>query len=253
VRAANHLILTRKRKKMTKEFHKTNPHPSTIVTICEDESVAEAARKMRSNGVGCLIVTDDCGKLAGIITERDIVSHAVADLLDLEKANVGEIMKRDAIWCSPDTEPHKARELMAANHIRYLPIVQDGKAVRIYSMRGIVQEPLIEDRMAAEQVAMLLACLKSTNLVEITNMVTREVPRLFDARRCILYFQEDASDPARPSAFLHPTASLCEAKRGGVRKQEGGLQQEAAVPASYNNCTCPRQCLKNLFKDEKSP
>jgi diguanylate cyclase (GGDEF)-like protein len=208
---------------MTKEFNKTNPRPSTIVTICKDESVAEAARKMRSNGVGCLIVTDKCERLAGIITERDIVRLAVANPLDLEKATVAEIMKKDVIWCSPDTEPYKARELMAANHIRHLPIVQDGKAVSIYSMRDVVAEQLTEDRMAAEQVAMLSACLKSTNLVEITNTVTHEVPRLFDARRCVLYFQEDLSD------------------------------DKAMVPASYNDCICPGQCLKDLFKDEKCP
>jgi diguanylate cyclase (GGDEF)-like protein len=219
---------------MTKKFNKTNPRPSTIVTICEDESVAEAARKMRSNGVGCLIITDKCGKLAGIITERDIVNSAVADPLDLEKATVAEIMKKDVIWCSPDIEPYKARELMAANHIRHIPIVQDGKAISIYSMRDVVQEQLTEDRMAAEQVAMLSACLKSTNLAEITNMVTHEVPRLFDARRCVLYFQEDLSDATR-------------------RADDALSQQEATVPTGYNNCICPRQCLKDLFKDEKSP
>jgi diguanylate cyclase (GGDEF)-like protein len=219
---------------MTKELHETNPHPSTIVTICRDESIAEAARKMRSNGVGCLIVTDKCERLAGIITERDIVSSAVANPLDLEKSTVGEIMKKDVIWCSPDTEPYKARELMAANHIRHLPIVQDGKAVSIYSMRDVVTEQLTEDRMAAEQVAMLSACLKSTNLVEITNTVTHEVPRLFDAKRCVLYFQEDSSDATR-------------------RADDALSQQEATVPASYNDCICPRQCLKDLFKDEKCP
>jgi diguanylate cyclase (GGDEF)-like protein len=208
---------------MTKKFNKTNPRPSTIITICEDESIAEAARKMCSNGVGCLIVTDKCERLAGIITERDIVRLAVANPLDLEKATVAEIMKKDVIWCSPDTEPYKARELMAANHIRHLPMVQDGKAVSIYSMRDVVTEQLTEDRIAAEQVAMLSACLKSTNLVEITNTVTHEVPRLFDARRCVLYFQEDLSE------------------------------KKAMVPASYNDCTCPRQCLKDLFKDEKCP
>jgi diguanylate cyclase (GGDEF)-like protein len=208
---------------MTNDSYKTNTHPSTIVTINQDECISEAAQKIRNNGVGCLIVIDTCGKLTGIVTERDIVSRAAANLLDFEKTSVSEIMTKDVIWCSPDIEPRKARELMAANHIRHLPIVQDGKAVRMYSIRDIVQEQLIEGRMAAEQVAMLSACLKSTNLVEITNMVTREVPRLFDAKRCMLYFQEDFSDP------------------------------KAALPASYNNCLCPRQCLKDLFKGENSP
>ena len=180
----------------------------TVVSIGQEKSVAEAARLMRSIGVGCLIVTDESGKLAGIITERDIACRAAADLLDLEKTAVGQIMTKDVIYCSLDTEPRKARELMAANHIRHLPIVEDGKAIRMYSLRDVVQQQLIEGRMAAEQVAMLSACLKSTSLIEIINMVVNEVPKLFDAKRCVLYFQQD-------------------------------LSVEESVSFSGNNCLCP--------------
>lgn len=205
---------------MTREHYRTNLHPIAVVTIREDETITEAARKMRSNDVGCLIVTDNCGKLVGIITERDISSRAAANLLDLEKEQVCKIMTKDVIWCSPDTEPRKARELMAANHIRHLPVVKDGKAIRMYSLRDIVQEQLIEGRLAAEQVAMLSACLKSSSLYEITNMVAKESPKLFDAKRAIIYFQEDCVEPNQ------------------------------ALPACYNNCVCPRQCLADMFKDE---
>ena len=44
-----------------------------------------------------------------------------------------------------------------------------------------------------------------------------------EAARSFAYAQDDGVGLPRPNAFLHPTASLCEAKRVGVRKQEGGL------------------------------
>lgn len=168
-------------------------HPAALVCICQEESVAEAARKMRDAAVGCLIITDDKGKLSGIVTERDITRRAAAELIDLEKTKVSQIMTADVIYCTADTEFRKTREIMAVNHIRHLPIVEDGKVVRIYSLRDAVQQQLIEGRMAAEQIAMLSACLASTSMKEIMNTVVTEVPKLFEAERCGLYLRQQTS------------------------------------------------------------
>ncbi|MCD6365021.1 MAG: CBS domain-containing protein, partial [Planctomycetes bacterium] len=47
--------------------------PQTIVATDIDCTVSDAARKMRDHNVGCIIVNDKQGRLAGILSERDIV------------------------------------------------------------------------------------------------------------------------------------------------------------------------------------
>jgi len=111
--------------------------------------------KMRTNKVACLIVTDDQSKFAGIVTERDIVNRAVASLVDVEHTTVGEIMTPQVISCQPGIETSKAREIIAANHIRHLPVVKDQVVVGMLSIRNVLEQQLVEDRAAAEQIAAL--------------------------------------------------------------------------------------------------
>jgi diguanylate cyclase (GGDEF)-like protein/putative nucleotidyltransferase with HDIG domain len=141
---------------------------------------------MSGNQIGCLIVNDSGGKFAGIVTERDIVNRAVASSMDLEKATITEIMTPQVVSCSVGTPAGRAREIMAANHIRHLPVIDNGMVVGILSARDLMGKQLLEDRAAAEEVAMLANCLKSIELSEAADTVTEEVPKLFQATRCLL-------------------------------------------------------------------
>ncbi|MFB0555150.1 MAG: diguanylate cyclase [Phycisphaerae bacterium] len=162
-----------------------------IVTINSSETVATAAMKMRTNKVACLIVTDGQNKFAGIVTERDIVNRAVASLVDLEQTTVGEIMTPQVISCQPGIETSKAREIIVANQIRHLPVVKDQVVVGMLSIRDVLEQQLVEDRAAAEQIAALPNCLKSIDINEVIKIITLEVPKLFQAKKCLLFLQRN--------------------------------------------------------------
>ena len=68
---------------------------------------------------------DPGGKFAGIVTERDIVSAATDCSVDFESTTVAQIMTTQVVSCSRDTPAGKARQIMAANHIRHLPIIDN--------------------------------------------------------------------------------------------------------------------------------
>jgi diguanylate cyclase (GGDEF)-like protein len=157
-----------------------------VVTIATDNTVAEAATKMRTNRVACLVVTDEYDQFVGIVTEQDIVCRAVSSHADIEEMTVAEIMTQQLISCSPRTHTSKVREIMAANRIRHLPIVEHGVVVGMFSIRDVLEQQLVEDRVAAEQIAVLSNCLKSMDLNEIADTITTELPRLFQAQKCVL-------------------------------------------------------------------
>jgi len=169
--------------------------PKKIVTINSNETVAAAAIKMRANVVACLIVTDDENKFLGIVTEQDIVNQAVASLADVEHTTVGEIMTPEVISCPPGTQSSKAREIMAANRIRHLPIVEDQNVVGMLSIRDVLEQQLVEDRAAAEQVAALSSCIKSIELDEVVNTITLEVPKLFQGKKSLLFLRSNGTGP----------------------------------------------------------
>ncbi len=190
--------------------------PSEIITIDHNSSIKEAADKMFANKVSCLIVNNDDGEFIGLVTERDIVNRVVASSMDTENTTIAQIMSTEIISCSPNTPSSEVREIMTVNKIRHLPIIENGSVVGILSTRDLMARQLLEDRAAAEEVAMLSTCLKSIDLNEVAEIVTHEVPKLFQAEKCVLFIRRDDSD--------NKTSSL-------IR---------------YNNCSCPKKSLEQL-------
>lgn len=201
---------------------KTVERPTAIVAVNCDTTVKSAAIKMFSNKIGCLIVNDCDGNFAGIVTERDIVAKAVVSSMDMEKTAITEIMTPRVISCPVGTPRSKAREIMATNGIRHLPVVDEGVVVGIFSVRDLMGQQLLEDRAAAEEVAMLANCLKSIELNEAAETITREVPKLFQAAKCVLCLHKVDSNAKDTT----PTS-------------------EPAV-ASYNQCLYPRENIEHM-------
>jgi len=190
--------------------------PSEIITININATIKEAAVNMFTNKVSCLIVNNNEGEFIGLVTERDIVNRVVASSMDIDKTTIAEIMTTQVISCFPNTPSSKVREIMTSNQIRHLPIVDNGVVVGILSTRDLMARQLLEDRAAAEEVAMLSTCLKSIDLNEVADIVTREVPKLFGAEKCVLFIRRDAS------------------------------ATKASTLVSYNNCCCPKETLGRL-------
>jgi diguanylate cyclase (GGDEF)-like protein/putative nucleotidyltransferase with HDIG domain len=218
--------------------------PENIVTITCDTTIKSAVDMMSGNRIGCLIVNDRSGKFAGIVTERDIVTRAVASSMDLEKATITEIMTPHVVSCSVGTPAGRAMEIMAANHIRHLPVVDNGMVVGILSARDLMGQQLLEDRAAAEEVAMLANCLKSIELSEAADTVTEEVPRLFHATRCLLCLWDTSSDSSdiinNPPVVASDTACLCN-KEHLMRPIDGS---ELVGEDEFYCDGIPDECLK---------
>ena len=105
------------------------------VTDSASDTLRAAAEQMWRLQTGSLLVSEG-GRLAGIITERDIL-RAVALGSDPQRSTVDEAMTTELFTVPPDMPLHEAAREMAARWIRHLPVVQDGELLGVISMRDI--------------------------------------------------------------------------------------------------------------------
>jgi CBS domain-containing protein len=96
----------------------------TVVTISPDATVLEAAKLMRSEHVGCVVVVDD-SRPTGILTDRDVVIKVVVRERDAAKTAVREIMTTNPTMVNVNYDLLDAVRLMRNRGVRRLPIVNE--------------------------------------------------------------------------------------------------------------------------------
>lgn len=103
------------------------------VSVAPDMSAADAARRMRDIGAGDVLVMDQ-GRLAGIVTDRDIAVRLVADGRSADTP-VSEICSSDQLaTIDSRMSLNDAVELMRERAVRRIPVVDDGKPVGVVSI-----------------------------------------------------------------------------------------------------------------------
>jgi len=108
-----------------------------IVSVHEDETVLTAARIMGKQRVGSVIVTRD-KKPLGIFTERDLLSTFISKSRSLD-TTVGEAFSSPLKTAPAGISIHEAAKIMAAQHIRRLPIMKNKKIAGIITARDLVE------------------------------------------------------------------------------------------------------------------
>ena len=92
--------------------------------VTPETPISEAARLMKSEDVGSLPILEG-QKLAGVVTDRDIVIRAVAEEKDPRGMPVREVASRELVTIRPDEDLSEALRLMASNQVRRLPVVDE--------------------------------------------------------------------------------------------------------------------------------
>lgn len=109
------------------------------IRLSADTSIQEAARAMRDNDIGDVIVEKN-GKLCGIVTDRDIVVRAIAEGKNLKSTDLESICSKDVTTLTPDQTVKDATDLMKEKALRRLPVIDKGEVIGIVSLGDIAVE-----------------------------------------------------------------------------------------------------------------
>lgn len=107
------------------------------VTGDPELTLTQAAKRMSEEGVSSLLLTD-AGTLAGIITDRDIRSRAVAQGLPLDTA-AREIMSASLVTVRHDQLAFEAMNLMMRHNVHHLPVLRHQEPIGVLALSDIVR------------------------------------------------------------------------------------------------------------------
>jgi len=124
--------------------------PRKLVVAPPEASVSDAARLMRKNKVGAVLVVKQ-GRLVGIFTERDALFRVMAAGRDPKSTALREVMTREPTTVAPEESFGHALLLMYESGFRHLPVVDDNRAIGVISARHALDPDLEEFAVEASR------------------------------------------------------------------------------------------------------
>ena len=114
---------------------------STPVETCSPEATArEIARRMTKRGISAMLVCDKKSKLAGIITEHDLVAKVLSrDSADGNTSLARDIMTPKPFTMSPDTFMYEATTFMMGHKIKHMPVLDRDEIVGIITLQDLMK------------------------------------------------------------------------------------------------------------------
>ena len=110
-----------------------------VRTCRPDTNVAEAVREMWEGDCGALPVVSDDGRVAGIITDRDICIAVAPRGRPADRIAVREVVRDHVHTCLPEDDATAALQAMKRHKIRRLPVVDaEGHVRGMLSLNDIV-------------------------------------------------------------------------------------------------------------------
>lgn len=122
-----------------------------VVTIRPDASVSTAVHRLVLERIGALVVSEDGRRVAGIISERDIVVALAKDGAELLAPGhrVADLMTSHVVTCTPDDTVKQIMAEMTRRRVRHIPVVENGQLAGIVSIGDVVKSRLSEVELEA--------------------------------------------------------------------------------------------------------
>lgn len=112
---------------------------SPVRCCSEGDSLVAVAKALEQHGVGSMPVQAADGSLVGMVTDRDIVTRAVAAGRDVATTTAGELAHGPVVTVEADDSAEQAGKLLADNQIRRVPVMDGRDVVGMISQADIAR------------------------------------------------------------------------------------------------------------------
>ena len=121
-----------------------------LVTIAPDGMLSDGIAIMSEKDIGSLVVMSE-GNLVGMLTFREVVQALHKNNVSIQGLRVDAIMVKNPRTIAPQVDVDELRSVMLENHIRYMPVTEDGKLIGVLSFhdvaKAVLEAQALENRM----------------------------------------------------------------------------------------------------------
>jgi CBS domain-containing protein len=141
-----------------------------VVTCTPDTPLSTAARLMRDEDYGTLPVIDQDGKLAGIVTDRDICLAFAASARNAAYISVHEVMTRNVVTVLATDTLHTALHAMKGARVRRLPVLDVfDRLIGLRSIEDVVVRGLESGGISTDEIVMALRTMYERRPVPVAS------------------------------------------------------------------------------------
>jgi CBS domain-containing protein len=121
----------------------------TVVTTTADKSLLDVAKLLEQHGIGCIVIEGDDGKIAGIVSERDLMRAIGRSGAKVLKEPVSVYMTRTVVTAREADTIDRLMSEMTAHRFRHMPVVERGRLIGLVSIGDVVKMRIADAEMEA--------------------------------------------------------------------------------------------------------
>ena len=115
-----------------------------VETISPDVAVSDAVAILSERRIGALVALSEGGRVAGILSERDVVRIIGRDGPEALTRKVADVMTTKVVTAREEMTVDEVMDLMTRGRFRHLPVCEDGVLVGVISIGDVVKARLSE-------------------------------------------------------------------------------------------------------------
>ena len=115
-----------------------------VISIEPTADLAAAAKLLSKHRIGAVVILGAGGRLAGILSERDIVRAVAEHGTSALTVPVGQVMTRNVITCGENDSISELMERMTERKFRHMPVVKGERLIGLISIGDVVKSRVQE-------------------------------------------------------------------------------------------------------------
>ena len=120
-----------------------------VVTTTKDKSLLDIAKLLEQHGIGCIVIEGDNGKVAGIVSERDLMRAIGQSGPKVLKEPVSDFMTKTVVTARKADRIDRLMSEMTTHRFRHMPVVERGRLIGLVSIGDVVKMRIAEVDMEA--------------------------------------------------------------------------------------------------------
>ena len=122
---------------------------SGVITTTKDKSLLDIAKLLEQHGIGCIVIEGDNGKVAGIVSERDLMRAIGQSGPKVLKESVSDFMTKTVVTAREADRIDRLMSEMTTHRFRHMPVVERGRLIGLVSIGDVVKMRIAEVDMEA--------------------------------------------------------------------------------------------------------